>query len=96
VANPICTNNTVSFNPDKGQDIVVPLGFKVSVFATGLNFPTGIAFRGDGESFEVFVLESGHGHRVGATTRRVQWSGASSRRPTHSRPTSWCSAKSDS
>jgi hypothetical protein len=61
VANPICTNNTVSFNPDKGQDIVVPLGFKVSVFATGLNFPTGIAFRGDGESFEVFVLESGHG-----------------------------------
>jgi len=61
VANPICTNNTVSFNPDQGQDIVVPPGFRVSVFATGLNFPTGIAFRGDSERFEVYVLESGHG-----------------------------------
>src|SRR6266852_280588 len=61
VENPICTNNTASFNPDNGQDIVVPRGFKVSVFATGLNFPTGIAFRGNQNSFEVFVLESGHG-----------------------------------
>src|SRR5258708_32928486 len=61
VANPICTNNTVSFNPDRGQDVVVPVGFEVSVFATGLNFPTGIAFRGNQERFEVFVLESGHG-----------------------------------
>ena len=61
VANPICTNNTASFNPDKGQDIVVPAGFKVSVFARGLNFPTGIAFRGNHKRFEVFVLESGHG-----------------------------------
>src|SRR5260370_614816 len=61
VANPICTNNTVSFNPDQGQDIVVPPGFSVSVFATGLNFPTGIAFRGNQERFEVYVLESGHG-----------------------------------
>jgi glucose/arabinose dehydrogenase len=61
VANPICTNNTASFNPGNGQDIVVPLGFKVSVFATGLNFPTGIAFRGNQNRFEVFVLESGHG-----------------------------------
>src|SRR5713101_8786306 len=61
VANPICTNNTVSFNPDQGQDIVVPPGFRVSVFTTGLNFPTGIAFRGNQERFEVYVLESGHG-----------------------------------
>src|SRR5258708_5681922 len=60
VANPICTNNTVSFNPDQGQDIVVPPGFRVSVFATGLNFPTGIAVRGNQERFEVYVLESGH------------------------------------
>ncbi len=59
--NPICTNNTASFNPGNGQDIVVRSGFKVSVFATGLNFPTGIAFRGNQNSFEVFVLESGHG-----------------------------------
>jgi len=61
VANPICPTETVLFNPDQGQDIVVPTGFKISVFATSLNFPTGIAFRGDSRNFQVYVLESGHG-----------------------------------
>jgi glucose/arabinose dehydrogenase len=61
VANPICTDNTAFFSPGQGQDIVVPPGFKVSVFAQGLNFPTGIAFRRAGAGFEVYVLESGHG-----------------------------------
>src|SRR5690242_3434112 len=61
VANPICPSNTALFNPDNGQDIVVPPGFKVSVFKSGLNFPTGIAFRGNRQHFEVYVLESGHG-----------------------------------
>ena len=61
VANPLCPNNTALFNPDTGSDIVLPAGFKVSVFAKGLNFPTGIAFRGNSQSFEVYVLESGHG-----------------------------------
>ncbi len=61
VANPICPDNTALFNPDNGQDIVVPAGFKVSVFVSGLNAPTGIAFRGNSQSFEVYVLESGHG-----------------------------------
>jgi hypothetical protein len=61
VANPICTNNTAVFNPGQGQDIVVPAGFKVSVFVSGLNFPTGIAFRGNSQNFQVYVLESGHG-----------------------------------
>jgi hypothetical protein len=61
VANPLCTNNTALFNPDTGQDIVLPPGFTVSVFAKGLNAPTGIAFRGNRDRFEVFVLESGHG-----------------------------------
>ena len=61
VANPLCSGEKVLFNPDQGQDIVVPAGFKVSVFASGLNMPTGIAFRGDANRFEVFVLESGHG-----------------------------------
>jgi hypothetical protein len=72
IANPLCPTETVLFNPDQGQDIVVPQGFKVSVFASGLNFPTGIAFRmlgnrddddkgGRPRRFEVFVLESGHG-----------------------------------
>src|SRR5262249_23339591 len=59
--NPICTNNTALFNPDNGSAIVVPAGFTVSVFASDLNFPTGIAFKGNSQSFEVYVLESGHG-----------------------------------
>jgi hypothetical protein len=61
VTNPLCSGEQVLFNPDQGQDIVVPAGFKVSVFASGLNMPTGIAFRGDANRFDVFVLESGHG-----------------------------------
>jgi len=59
--NPLCPGEDVLFNPASGEDIVVPPGFQVSVFATGLNFPTGIAFRGDAGNFEVYVLESGHG-----------------------------------
>src|SRR6516162_9409527 len=61
VANPLCPTETVLFNPGNGQDIVVPSGFSVSVFASGLNFPTGLAFLGKGGGFEVYVLESGHG-----------------------------------
>ncbi len=59
--NPLCPFETVRYNPGNGEDIIVPSGFKVSVFAKGLNFPTGIAFLGDKEHFKVFVLESGHG-----------------------------------
>src|SRR6266852_1768470 len=61
IANPLCPTETALFNPDSGSDIVVPAGFKVSVFKSGLNFPTGIAFRGNSQNFEVHVLESGHG-----------------------------------
>jgi glucose/arabinose dehydrogenase len=61
VANPQCPDNTALFNPDNGQDIIVQSGFKVSVFAKDLNFPTGIAFLSKGAGFEVYVLESGHG-----------------------------------
>src|SRR5437899_1828414 len=60
-SNPVCPAETVFFDPGHGQDIVVPSGFEVSVFAKGLNFPTAVAFRGDGRRFEVFVLASGHG-----------------------------------
>src|SRR6266487_953490 len=59
--NPLCPGEDVFFNPGHGQDIVVPTGFEVSVFAKGLNFPTAVAFRGDRGRFEVYVLESGHG-----------------------------------
>ena len=61
VANPLCPDNTAIFAPGNGQDIVVPPGYQVSVFKAGLNFPTGIAFRGNKQNFEVYVLESGHG-----------------------------------
>src|SRR5881296_1209802 len=61
VVNPLCSGEDVTFNPGNGEDIVVPPGFKVSVFAKGLNAPTAVAFRGNAKKFEVFVLESGHG-----------------------------------
>ena len=62
VTNPICPDNTAFFDPGNGEDIVVPPGYSVSVFKSGLNFPTGIAFRTTGYGkFEVYVLESGHG-----------------------------------
>jgi glucose/arabinose dehydrogenase len=61
VANPECPIEQVLYDPGSGEDIVVPPGFKVSVFAKNLNFPTAVAFRGNKNSFEVFVLESGHG-----------------------------------
>ena len=61
VANPLCPTNTAFFDPGTGQNIVVPPGFKVSVFASGLNMPTGIAFLGNAQGFQVYVLESGHG-----------------------------------
>jgi hypothetical protein len=59
VGNPLCPGEEVLFNPSNGEDIVLPDGFKVSVFVSGLNFPTGIAFRGHSQKFEVYVLESG-------------------------------------
>jgi glucose/arabinose dehydrogenase len=61
VANPLCPAETAFYAPDQGGDITVPPGFKVSVFASGLNAPTGIAFLGNKNNFQVFVLESGHG-----------------------------------
>ena len=32
VVNPICPDNTALFNPDRGEDIVLPPGFTISVF----------------------------------------------------------------
>ncbi|TLZ28166.1 MAG: hypothetical protein E6K29_12295, partial [Gammaproteobacteria bacterium] len=66
VANPLCPAETALYDPGHGQDISVPSGYVVSVFASGLNFPTGIAFRAtSGSNFEVYVLESGHGLPAG-------------------------------
>ena len=66
VSNPLCPAETALYDPGNGQDIKVPAGYRVSVFASGLNFPTGIAFRATGDDgFEVYVLESGHGLPAG-------------------------------
>lgn len=51
----------VHFDPGNGQDILVPPGYKIEVFASGLNFPTNIAFQGNKHRFEVYVTESGTG-----------------------------------
>jgi hypothetical protein len=34
----------VFYNPSDGEDLVLPKGYKIDVFAKGLDFPTGIAF----------------------------------------------------
>ena len=60
-ANAACPVEQVLYDPGNGEDIVVPEGYRVSVFAKDLNFPTGIAFRGDARRFEVLVVESGTG-----------------------------------
>src|SRR5215467_4755117 len=45
VSNPLCPVEDVTFNASTGADIIVPDDYTVTVFAKGLNFPTGIAFR---------------------------------------------------
>ena len=60
-ANPVCPNETAHYNPGNGEDIVVPRGFKVEVFARDLNMPTDIAFVGNKDRFKAYVLESGTG-----------------------------------
>ncbi len=59
--NPGCGSESVYYNPDRGQDIVVPKGYKVEVWAKDLNFPTDIVFLGDKHNFTAYVLESGTG-----------------------------------
>jgi len=59
--NPVCPAETAFYNPGHGEDIVVPKGFKVEVFARDLNMPTDIAFVGSKDRFQVVVLESGTG-----------------------------------
>lgn len=61
VGNAACPGEEVFFDPGRGEDIIVPPGYKVEVFASGLNFPTNIAFRGNERRFEVFVTEAGTG-----------------------------------
>jgi hypothetical protein len=59
--NPICEGEGTFYNPGNGEDIALPDGYSVSVFAKDLNFPTSIAFRKTDTGFEAFVVESGTG-----------------------------------
>src|SRR5712691_3043143 len=61
--NAACPGEDVKYDPGQGQDIVVPQGYKVEVFARDLNFPTGLAFMrsGDSDDFRVLIVESGTG-----------------------------------
>jgi len=72
--NPICLGEAVFYDPGNGEDIVVPRGFKVEVFAKGLNFPTDIEFVGTARDFKAFVLESGTG-LPGKCNNRVGYGG---------------------
>ena len=56
---PDCMNNTAFFNPNQPPSINLPPGFTASVFAAGLNAPTGIAFLGN--------------DRTGSAERRLRW-----------------------
>lgn len=63
-SNAACPGEDVFYDPGHGEDIVLPKGYKIDVFAKGLNFPTGIGFMrsGDGrDDFVVQVVESGTG-----------------------------------
>jgi glucose/arabinose dehydrogenase len=60
-SNPVCPVESVFYDPGHGQDIVLPEGYKIEVFAKDLNFPTDVAFLGNKKNFKVFVLESGTG-----------------------------------
>jgi hypothetical protein len=59
-----CPGEDVAYNPDAGQDVVLPRGYKIQAFATNLDFPTGLAFQRTGPGrgdFQVLVVESGSG-----------------------------------
>ena len=56
-----CPGEEVFFDPGNGEDVVLPQGYKIEVFAKGLNFPTDVVFAGGKDDFKVYVLESGTG-----------------------------------
>ena len=63
-ANAACAGEDVFYDPGSGEDIIVPTGYKVDVFARDLNFPTGLAFMGTengADDFNVLIVESGTG-----------------------------------
>jgi glucose/arabinose dehydrogenase len=60
-----------SFQPPRSAsaaDVAVPDGYRVEVVATGLTFPTGVTFDGNGR---IYVVESGYSYGEVFTTPRL-------------------------
>jgi glucose/arabinose dehydrogenase len=85
--NAACPSEEAYYDPGHAEDIVVPEGYKVEVFARDLNFPTGLAFLGDKDDFKVLVVESGTGLPSDCNDNTLPRLGGSIRRTTPSRPT---------
>jgi hypothetical protein len=58
VGNTACPGEGVCVDPGNGEDIIVPEGYRVEVFAQVLNFPMAIAFQ---NQFRVLISESRRG-----------------------------------
>jgi hypothetical protein len=69
LSNPICPNNSAQFDPGSGQGIVVPPGFKISVFASGLNFLPELPFAGPGQGSKCTYLNRATDCRAYATMK---------------------------
>ncbi len=93
VTNPICPTEFALFNPDTGSDIVVPPGFKVSVFATGLNFRRGSRSLAILKSSKCMCSSPDTACLASATSKVRPKLVVPSIRITRSRPTSWYSTK---
>jgi hypothetical protein len=61
VGNAACHGEEVFFDPGNGEDIIVREGYRVEVFAKGLNFRRQSPSPRTKNQFRVFVLESGRG-----------------------------------
>jgi hypothetical protein len=85
--NAACPSEEAYYDPGHSEDIAVPEGYKVEVFARDLNFPTGLAFLGDKDDFKVLVVESGTGLPSDCNDNTLPRLGESIRRTTPSRPT---------
>ena len=60
--NAACPGEDVPFDPGAGEDVVLPRGYRIDVFAQNLDFPTGLTFTRTGRGdFQVLVIESGTG-----------------------------------
>ena len=77
-SSPRCPAETAFYDPGQGQDVVLPEGYKIEVFAKDLNFPSDIEFVGDKHNFRAIVLESGTGLPSACTNNALEPGGVTS------------------